>query len=531
MVFVWSALLNALIALPTASTTAIGVVDLAAKGTPFAHYWKRCVGSGHMLLGTREDWRNHLRLAVKELGFTGVRGHGLLDDDMSVLPRKGGDYEFYNVDQVFDFLTSLQIKPVVELSFMPRALAPCGEPGQRRCDYPFGSPGSYKGLTMTPDNYEDWYALIKALADHLVQRYGLAEVSTWHFEVWNEMWGVVFPEPYLTLYNASARALKSVSESLRVGGPATQQTESVDDFIQAVQNKIPVDFVSTHFYPTDPQCQTQTTKNDPDCFAHTVMAAQKSAEKAGLPFFITEYNNGLDSSSRDDSSAAAFVFRQIGLLDRLDMLSWWTFTDVFEEDWMRSTPFHNGFGMMTVHGIRKPVWRAFEMLAEAGDKRLPVSGSVSPEEENSDISILATQKDSGEGAEYRLYVARYHRLGDASRSGSNGSVASVGKDLQDVKLILRHRGNRLETFPDFVDLYRIDEEHANPMAKWKELGSPKYPSVAQVDQISAASDVGLPEKVKLVVLNDTASALTLQVPANSASLVRFAIKAAATLHV
>ena len=86
---------------------------------------------------------------------------------------------------------------------------------------------------MPPDDFDEWAKLVSALAAHLVERYGLPEVASWHFEVWNEMWGVPFPDPYMKLYNASAVALKGVSSQLRVGGPATMQTLDVDGFIKA----------------------------------------------------------------------------------------------------------------------------------------------------------------------------------------------------------------------------------------------------------------------------------------------------------
>lgn len=533
-----------------------GTVDLVAVGLPFAHYWKRCVGSGHMLLGTREDWRAHLKLAVDELGFRGIRGHGLLDDDMSVLPRRGGEYEFYNVDQVFDYLKQLNVKPVVELSFMPSALVSCGRSGQQQCSYAFGDAGGYKGLTMPPDSFEDWYRLIKSLAEHFIARYGIEEVSSWHFEVWNEMWGMQFPEPYLSLYNASAHALKSIHKSLKVGGPATMQTLDVGDFIKAVQNKIPVDFVSTHFYPTDPQCHTQTTRGDADCFAHTVLAAQKLAKDAALPFFITEYNNGLGGTSRDDSSAAAFVFRQIGLLDELDMFSWWTFSDVFEEKWMQSAPFHNGYGMMTVQGIRKPVWRAFEMLAGAGDLRLPVAGAVSPAVGNSSISVLATKRMLGNRTSIQLFISNLPRAGepihfscDESRgqckkdhSGRftdealcNANCKSkdlserTSQDLLHVTLTLRH--NKQLLLPATVDGHRIDDEHANPMAKWQELGSPKYPTSAQMESMSAASSTGSAEKIAVDHLNATASTISFHMPSNAVLHISFELRTAESVVV
>lgn len=392
---------------------------------------------------------------------------------------------------------------------------------------------------MPPDNFENWYDLIKALAKHLVERYGLAEVSSWHFEVWNEMWGVNFPDPYLSLYNASALALKAVDTSLKVGGPATMQTLDVGAFINATRGKLPVDFVSTHFYPTDPQCQTNATKSLPDCFAHTVLAAQGLARDANLPFFITEYNNGLGASSRDDSSAAAFVIRQIGLLDQLDMLSWWTFSDVFEEGWLRSDPFHNGYGMMTVHGIRKPVWRAFEMLAAAGDRRLPVHGFISPSDEQSDISVLATKHEERD-LDVHLYISNYHRLAnplhfscDAAKGQCrkdpdgaytdealcNANCGKVGGDkasntTQRFELTILHSASSSQELPDFVNGYRIDVEHANPLAKWHQLGAPKYPTPSEVEAMSHASLVGA-EKIPLTRLNSTASMVSLDILPNS----------------
>ena len=214
-----------------ASNAATVTVDLpgSGAGTAFPHFWERCVGSGHLALGTRADWRQHLRRAVDELGFQAIRAHGVFDDDMSIILN--GEYQFYNVNQVYDYLLSINVRPLVELSFMPMALANCTP---STCQWAFSvddptkqtymiGPGGYKGLTMPPADFNDWYLLVRALAQHLVDRYGLAEVATWNFECWNELWGMDYPGNYFKLYNASAAALKSVHPSLRVGGPATMQ--------------------------------------------------------------------------------------------------------------------------------------------------------------------------------------------------------------------------------------------------------------------------------------------------------------------
>lgn len=365
-----AALLLFLYAVPA---TGIPVVDLTQPPAAFQHFWKRCIGTGHMLLGTRADWQQHLLKARDELGIMGIRGHGLLDDDMSVMPRKG-QYEFFNVDTVFDFLHAAKIKPVVELSFMPMALVHCAP---ENCSYAFNNHGAYKGLRMPPTDFGKWEELITTLAQHFVERYGLEEVATWDFEVWNELWGMDFPHPYMDLYASSAKALKAVSPQLRVGGPATMQVLHVEDFIDAAQAAdLPIDFVSTHLYPTDPECpggkhSKLPGNGDPDCFTRLIHGARNITRKKvpGAEFLITEYNAGLglkDGLDLDAPFGAAFAFRQIAAIQDVDMFSWWTFTDIFEEQWMKSQPFHNGFGLQTIHGVAKPAWRAFQLLKEAG---------------------------------------------------------------------------------------------------------------------------------------------------------------------
>ena len=172
--------------LPPLAPRANLTLDLGAAPRPFPHYWTRSFGSGHALMGTRADWQTHLQLAVDELGLRGLRMHGVLDDDMSVVTDKG-TYSWYNIDRVYDHMLSLGVRPVVELSFMPRHLANCSDCPQqsgnpRQCFYAFDLAGSYKGLTQPPQDYNDWYLLVRALAAHLVERHGVAEVSQWHFE-------------------------------------------------------------------------------------------------------------------------------------------------------------------------------------------------------------------------------------------------------------------------------------------------------------------------------------------------------------
>ena len=223
-------------------------VDQNAPKTKFDHYWEKCVGACHAYTALREDYRMMLRKAKKDLGFQYVRFHGLFNDQMSVVREvEPGKYEynFVNIDNIFDFLLSIDMKPFVELSFMPTPFAS----GDQTCFY-------YKGNVTMPKSFELWDGLIVELLKHLESRYRMEELEKWFFEVWNEPDLDFFfagdQEDYFLLYEHTARAVKSVGANLRTGGPATANNEWIPDFVNYCEkNSVPLDFISTHHYPSD----------------------------------------------------------------------------------------------------------------------------------------------------------------------------------------------------------------------------------------------------------------------------------------
>ena len=272
----------------------------ASKKSPPTKYWNEALHgllSGGAVSPNNESVRRRptefpsaISTAAAELGIDGVRMHGWLDDDMSVAPTAGPPFHFYNIDLVADYLVSLKLKPVFELDYTPRSMAKC-KGGQ--CYYSFHNNGGYKGLLEPPADYAVWYTLVRTLGEHLLSRYGEAVLSTWRFEVWNEpnpwIGGVDYPKQYVPLYNASATALKAVHPSLRIGGPVTATLAHLVDFGTRAtwdrtrhQSLIPLDFLSSHFYPSEHNCTDphQPYGTDPDCFVKTVLNSSKAAATA-----------------------------------------------------------------------------------------------------------------------------------------------------------------------------------------------------------------------------------------------------------
>ncbi len=456
------------------------IVDAAAKGTPFPHYWEHCVGSCHAIMGLRPDWREQLEKSHRELGFQYVRFHGLLNDEMSVLVKDVNPfvkdapatlrYSFFNIDSIFDFLLSIGMKPFIELGFMPEALAS----GTTTCFH-------YKGNVTPPADYDEWATLIKMLTRHLVDRYGIHEVRTWFFEVWNEpnlsfFWAGTQAE-YFKLYEYSARAIKSVDSQLRVGGPATSINAWIPEMLEFCRSaNVPIDFVSTHHYPTDDPLWRnngltleeffEQFRDELGKYERGVLQkmTNKARQEAGdLPLYYTEWNTSamLPDPLHDDSYSAALIAKTIADNDGLvDGYSFWTFSDLFEERAQFAGPFHGGFGLQTIHGIPKPTYRVFEMLHQLGNERLAVTCKS-----DSTVEMLAIRGES-----QLLLLVYNHNI--------------PGAEIHDETVQITLRGV-VPAGP--VSISRVDSAHANPKRKWIELGSPEYPARDELAQIENAS--------------------------------------------
>jgi xylan 1,4-beta-xylosidase len=225
-------------------------IDVTAPGRPFPHFWEHVFGSGRAILTLREGYRSDLREVKAVTGLRYVRFHNILHDEVGVYDEDELGNPLYNfsyVDQIYDGLLANGARPFVEISFMPKKLA-------LRADvHPFW----YQQIVAPPKDYAKWDALMRALAQHLVDRYGIDEVAQWYFEVWNEpnidFWtGEPKQASYFELYDHTARSFKAVSPRLRIGGPATSSAHWVDDFLHhAAAEHVPVDFVSSHAYGDD----------------------------------------------------------------------------------------------------------------------------------------------------------------------------------------------------------------------------------------------------------------------------------------
>ncbi|MCY1648383.1 cellulase family glycosylhydrolase [Caulobacter sp. SL161] len=368
------ALVAGLSSLPVVANAGPGVriihVDARRTGHPVDRFFDLSIGSDYPGTLIREDSQAQLKTTVDELGFRYIRFHAIFHDVLGTVKIQDGKivYDWTKIDQLYDALLAKGIKPFIELGFTPEAM----KTSDQTIFY-------WKGNTSHPQ-LGPWRDLIDAFVRHLRARYGVEEVRTWFFEVWNEpnldgFWEKADQAAYFELYDITARAIKAIDPSLRVGGPATAGAAWVPEFLAHVKKSgSAVDFVTTHTYGVDggflDEKGVQDTKlsPSPDAVVGDVRRVREQIEASaypGLPLYFTEWSTSYTprDSVHDSYVSAAYIVEKLRRTQGLVQgMSYWTYTDLFEEPGPPTAPFQGGFGLMNPQGIRKPAWFAYKYL-------------------------------------------------------------------------------------------------------------------------------------------------------------------------
>jgi xylan 1,4-beta-xylosidase len=485
-------------------------VSAQSQGKPLIHYWETSVGAGRANEGLRANWQEQLQQVVNACGFRYVRFHGIFHDDMFVCQRIRSEYQ-YNwqyVDELFDCLLASNIRPFVELGFCPHDIA-SGE------DTIFW----WKGNITPPRDYKQWGNLVTEAVQHWIARYGLNEVRCWYFEVWNEpnlsaFWSGTQSQ-YFALYKESVQAIKAIDIHLRVGGPASSNylpdkhsiPDNIDDargiseqllrndsvewrpvwveqflsFCQ--QEELPVDFVSTHPYPTD---LALDLTGESKAFSRNISATVRDltyvrelVNESTYPdaeIHLTEWSSSPSPRdfAHDYLPAATFVVKaNIEASGLVDTLSYWTFTDVFEENGAGNAAFHGGFGLVNFQGIVKPTFHAYRLLHTLGNEEIYRADGciVTRHTQTAEISILLYHYPD----EVTTVVPRAETLEEAQVILRVGTVENVSLEICD---LVPNTEFLIET---------VDEQHGFVTPEWETMGCPSSPTREQTRTLQASA--------------------------------------------
>jgi xylan 1,4-beta-xylosidase len=479
----------------TVSTATTVWIDASKQIGANPHFWSASVGTGTASLTLRGDLQTQYKIGQREAGFQRVRGHGVLNDDMNIY-QGPGSYDWTNLDRYLTAISAAQMRPIMEMDFMPSALARNGD----RHDI-------YK-------NAADYRSFIAAVVQHCVDRFGVADVSQWYWEIWNEpdfsgFWNgsdagesaSAKMNDYYALYDNTVAAITSVIPDALVGGPGASNPGPIAGFLQHCKSAgTRVTFVSSHHYPggagTGSTADAADLVADNDTRVGAITGAGYATSQ--VMSFNTEWNSsysgqgggtGVPLVSMDNNWNVGFILKAAKLMsDRnvagtppLSVFSYWVLSDIFNE-WPDpygpsssyilgqdggNLPFGSVFGLMTAQGVRKAAFNAFKMLNYLGPVRLRSTGGAS----SNGVDAMATMSTSGDDIQILVYD-QYTML---DTSGTD----TVTVNLYNLPPALAGK-------PLFVTRFIVDEAHSNPYGVWQAQGSPASPTDAQWEAMRAA---------------------------------------------
>jgi xylan 1,4-beta-xylosidase len=488
------------------------VIDANAPTVARDHFADLSVGSDYPGTLIRDDSLAQLKIAKDELGFRYIRFHGIFHDVLGTFKVVDGKpvYDWTKIDYLYDKLLGMGIKPFVELGFTPEAM----KTSDNSIFY-------WKGNTSHPKP-ELWAGLVDAFVRHVQQRYGKDEVRTWFFEVWNEpnldgFWEKADQKAYFDLYDVTAKTIKAIDPTLRVGGPATAGAAWVPEFLAHTQKSgAAVDFIATHTYGVDGGFLDENGQGDqklspsPDGIVGDVRKVRKEIEASylpKLPLYFTEWSTSYNPRDlvHDSYMSAAYILSKLKATEGIAQgMSYWTYTDLFEEPGPPTAPFEGGFGLMNPQGIRKAAWFAYKYMNELGDQQVQTTDKQS-----------WVTKDAN-GVQVLAWDFQTPDMGKKTNRPFFGAVQPTKKGTP---LTLSLKGMKPGTYN--VQVYRTGFKANDAYTAYIEMGKPKTLTADQLAKLQALT-VDKPEtRTVKVAANGTAN---VQVPmrVNDVVLVKIA---------
>ena len=443
------------------------VIELNTK-IPFNNNVDFCVGTGRLGLALTEEYLSELKFVQDEIGFKYIRGHGLFSDDVAIYHEyeedgvKKVEYNYTYLDRIFDKFIELNIRPYLELGFMPYEMAS----GTQTIFY-------WKGNTTPPKDYKLWTDMVIALLKHLRGRYG-EEVLEWPIEVWNEpnlpgFWYKADMQEYFKLFKETFNAIKTYDSRFKVGGPAicgVKDAEWIQGFLEFCKAEgLTPDNITRHHYTVEfPERvghydyhKLEDSEMRFDNLQSTRDIVDSFEEYKGTPIHITEFSTSYTPKGviHDTNLNAAYLAEQLSRIgDMNEAYSYWTFGDVFEEQGVPDSLFHGGFGMVAAGNIPKPAFWTFSFY-----KQLKNFGSECVFRDKTSVIVK-------------------------SEKGYAGILWNIQSDAYTRDIELPVEANK----DGFTFITKtVDEECCNPLKLWHDLGEPAYPVKEETELIKSAA--------------------------------------------
>ena len=451
-----------------------------ASTSPLRHTWAPVGNIDQFRWLSRGDVQRQLAMARDELGVRHVRACAMYSPELAVWDYDLNDWRkpaaekskranWQMIDLSIEALLDLGLKPVYTTCFVP-----VGMTDDPTVCWPDKNPA---GL---PRDLGQWQEFVSGGIRHHIARYGIDEVRSWYFECWNEpnLRGCFFGgsmADFFTLWSATWKAVKSVDPQLRFGGPSTARGEWMSGFLDfTAKDGTPPDYLITHVYNNDSEGEplspfdgpaSHKVKDSPHFATGVVRGLRRELDCRGWRGEVhwNEWGRSwfLMDPLKETAQEAAFIVKtMIEVSQEADAFAFWCLSDIYHQGGFQSSEFQGNYGMLSLHGLRKPAWFAHMLLRRLGTERVPVSGG-------DDLTVaIATRGNGG----HQLLIAAYPSTPEAAREQLSVRVplpAGGGKPV----------------------LTRLGAEENNIIATWRKLGAPAYPTRAEIAALSESNSL------------------------------------------
>ncbi|TJX62595.1 helix-turn-helix domain-containing protein [Soehngenia saccharolytica] len=464
--------------------------------------WENLITIGYSVEGLRKDQLDIIEKVQKDIGFKYIRFHGIFSDFLSIYNEDSLGKTFYDyndLDLLIDSLMELNIKPFIELTFIPTKLTQNGN-----------TIFKWKDSISKPSDINKWNDLIDNFIRHIIDRYGIDEVKDWYFEVWNEpeIEGVFWDgskEEFFEFFVSTYQTIKNISKDLKVGGVGNMSfllfLDWLDKFYQYINEKdVKLDFYSFHVYSVElVESITEISKlkekidvNDyeavkykaklgdenkvSDYITLSIDRVQKLHNFTKEEYWITEFNSSTISRDliHDTVYMSSFLVKNyLENLEKVKGIGYWTLTDLNNEFEIEKALFYGGFGLFTYNGIPKASYNAYKLLHELKGNILEKNSNYIVLKDKDDVYLMFHN--------YIHYDAQYENL-DFSKINLLDRYSIFDEYNTKFNINLNGLSGNYK-----VEQYIVNREHGSSFDAWVEMGYPKYPSLVQIEYLKSRS--------------------------------------------
>lgn len=459
------------------------------------HTWRDLCGVTRASAVLSAEVQALLARMQRDVGFSYIKFNGIFSDDMHVYSEDAIGkpvFSFAYVDKALDFLRSISLKPMIQLGFMPEALA---RSKKQIFGYAVGEPASL----------EKWCALTDAFFAHIIRRYGIDEIRTWRFSLWHQpdtpenMYGFSSSEAFYRFWKATYTTVKRRDPSIILAMPPTFYVleENYENwyipFLKWCRsNDCLPDALCFHYYDTvfaDELSGNQSfgfarpmaLRYSADGLARFILQAQserRSLQCESLPIYLTEWNNTPSQQDllNDTCFKSCYIVKGIAEnYDRLASFGYWSLTD-----WMGEAPqpeqlYFGGLGLFTANGVPKASYYAFTLLRALGDTLLGKGDGWIATRQNDDFIILLYN--------YRHFSQLYARGERFDMTFTDRYTPFSPEQQLDVHVALRGLSNGEYTVTETI----VNRHSGSSFDTWLTMGAPDRLTLAEQNTLAARS--------------------------------------------